>query len=502
MPDKKKSPQTSPMKASAIDLQAHPKQIERTAAHARERGITLPTFAQMRDPSLIPTKVKQELKQVGLWDFHPLNLYRITWKNEPKAKGGGFGGVNFLELPSNLTGVKARIVGLIGKWFPTGAHKVGATYGCLVPRLVTGQFDPKKHQAAWPSTGNYCRGGAYVSHLLGCASIAILPEGMSKERFQWLSKVAGEVIKTPGTESNVWEIFQKCKELQATRPGVMIFDQFEEHGNHLWHYAVTGPAMGEVFGQIARKGDRLAGVALTSGSAGTLGSGDYVKDHFPLAKVAVGEALECPTLLYAGFGAHRIEGIGDKHVPWVHNVRNTDLAVGIDDERPMRLVRLFNEPVGQEFLAKEGVNASLVEQLPLLGISGIANLLTSIKLAKYYELGEKDVVFTVFTDSMDLYRSRVQEMRSELGRYTERDAVGYFQRYLLGTSIEHTLELSHYDKRRVHNLKYFTWVEQMGKSAEELNQQWTDWPDYWDRIHRQADQIDKLIEAFNAQVQR
>ena len=261
-----------------IDLTKHEGKLKNTVQRARERGIVIPTFEQMKDPSLIPASAKEGLKSHGLWDLHPLNLYRITWKNEPVLQGGGFGGVNYIEFPPALTGVNARIIALVGKWFPTGAHKVGATFGCLVPRLVTGQFDPTFHKAVWPSTGNFCRGGAYNSALLGCDSIAILPEEMSKERFEWLSKVAGEVIATPGCESNVWEIFQKCKELEATRDNVMIFDQFEEFGNHLWHYDVTGRAMKEVL-DIELKGDRYAGVVLTSGSGGTMGCGDYLKEQ-------------------------------------------------------------------------------------------------------------------------------------------------------------------------------------------------------------------------------
>ena len=213
-----------------IDLTVHEDQLARTVKRAQERGIIVPTFAQMRDPSLIPASIVEKLSKIGLWDLHSLNLFRITWKNEPTPQGGGFGGINYLEFPPELTGVPARIIALVGKWFPTGAHKVGATFGCLVPRLVTGQFDPTFHKAVWPSTGNYCRGGAYDSHLLACESIAILPEEMSRERFEWLSNVAGEVIATPGCESNVWEIFQKCIELQATRDNVMIFNQFDSRG--------------------------------------------------------------------------------------------------------------------------------------------------------------------------------------------------------------------------------------------------------------------------------
>ena len=346
--------------------------------------------------------MKEELKDIGLWDVHPRNLFRITWHNEPKAKGGGFGGVNYLELPPSLTGVPARIVVLIGKWFPTGAHKVGAAFSCLVPRLVTGQFDPTTQKAVWPSTGNYCRGGAYDSALLACEFIAILPEGMSKERFEWLSKIAGETIKTPGSESNVKEIFDKCKELRASGQDLMIFNQFEEFGNYLWHYEVTGHAMEEVVRKVMRKNDHFRGMASATGSAGTIASGDYMKQVFPDSKIVASEALQCPTLLENGFGAHRIEGIGDKHVPWIHNTKNTDVVVAIDDNAVVNLSRLFNEERGRAYLVEKGVPESLVSQLDLLGFSGISNVLSCIKAAKYYEMGENDIMLTVLTDSMEL----------------------------------------------------------------------------------------------------
>ncbi len=229
-----------------IDLAIHAERRERAIKRVRERNIVIPTFAQMKNPQLIPAKYSGELAKIGLWDVAPRNLFRITWHNQPKSSGGGYGPVNFIEFPPSLTGVEARIIALVGKWFPTGAHKVGAAFGCLVPRLVTGQFDPTTQKAVWPSTGNYCRGGAYDSALLACNSIAILPEGMSKERFEWLSKIAGEVIATPGSESNVKEIFDKCWELRQSGQDLMIFNQFEEFGNYLWHYEVTGHAMEEV----------------------------------------------------------------------------------------------------------------------------------------------------------------------------------------------------------------------------------------------------------------
>jgi len=480
-----------------IDLTINKEQLERTVQRARERNIIVPTFAQQRNPELIPDQVKEGLKNIGLWDIVSPNLFRITWKNEPVAHGGGYGGVNYIELPKALTGVDARIITLVGKWFPTGSHKVGATFGCLVPRLVTGQFDPTYHKAVWPSTGNYCRGGAYDSTLLSCESVAILPEEMSRERFEWLQKVSGEIIATPGCESNVKEIFDKCWELKAERgDDIAIFNQFDEFGNHLWHYYVTGHAMQEVLEREMGPQDNYRGVALTTGSAGTIGCGDYLKELFPTSKVAASEALQCPTLLINGFGGHRIEGIGDKHVPWIHNLRNTDMIMAIDDDACMNLVRLFNEPAGHAYLIKQGVPEALVGRLDLLGISSIANVLSAIKLARWYELGERDIVLTVFTDSMELYQSRLQELREERGEYTEVDAAADYHRYLLGCTVDYVEELGYWDQRRVHNLKYYTWVEQQGKTYEEIQAQWYD-PDYWTGIHNQVEEIDALIEEFN-----
>jgi len=480
-----------------IDLSLHPARLERAVQRARERRITIPTYAQMKTPGLIPDSVRESLSGVGLWEVNPLNLFRISWKNESAPAGGGFGPVNSIEFPSALTGVPARIIALVGKWFPTGAHKVGAAFSCLVPRLVTGQFDPTTQKAVWPSTGNYCRGGAYDSALLACESIAILPEGMSQERFEWLAKIAGETIKTPGSESNVKEIFDKCWELRHSGQDLMIFNQFEEFGNYLWHYDVTGHAMAEVLDRELGPRGAFRGVALTTGSAGTIACGDYLKQLFPGSVIAASEALQCPTLLENGFGAHRIEGIGDKHVPFIHNVKNTDLITAIDDNAVVSLARLFNEPVGKNYLAMKGVPQYLISNTHLLGFSGIANLLSCIKVAKYYEMGEDDVLMTVLTDSMDLYGSRLIEMREESGEYTELDAAAHFARYLHGESTDNMLELRYPDRKRIHNLKYYTWVEQQGRTLEELNAQWHT-PGYWTAIQAMTEPIDDLITDFNA----
>jgi cysteine synthase len=482
-----------------IDLEVNEEQLKKTVESAKERNVIIPTMAQMKDPSKIPEEIKEKLKTTGLWDIDPVNLFRISWKNQPVKEGGLYNDLpNYIEIPSEITGVKARIFAMVGKYFPVGCHKVGASFACLVPRLVTGQFDPTYHEAVWPSTGNYCRGGAYNSALLGCKSIAILPENMSKERFDWLSKVAGEVIATPGCESNVKEIYDKTWELINARDNVVIFNQFGELGNHLWHYEVTGNAMNDVIKAEAGPKGKLAGVCLTSGSAGTLGSADFLKDQYPNAKIAVGEALQCPTLLNNGFGDHRIEGIGDKHIPWIHNVRNTDMVVAIDDNDALAMLRLFNEPNGQEYLKEQGISEELIEKLSYVGISGAANILSCIKFAKYYELTENDMVMTVLTDSAEMYGSRLEEMEQERGReYNGVDAAVDHNRSVLGLRTDSMEELTYQSKKRIHNLKYYTWIEQQKYDLDELNAQWYDYDNYWGKLHQMGPELDALIVKFN-----
>ena len=471
--------------------------LENTVNRCRERNIIIPTYEEMAHPEVIPQGIKDELREIGLWDLHSRNLFRITWKNEPVKSGGGYGEVNFLEIPSELSGVKARIVILIGKYFPTGSHKVGATFGPLVEKLVRGTFDPTRQKALWPSTGNYCRGGAYDSYLLGSPSIAVLPEGMSRERFEWLETIGAEIHATPGSESNVKEVYDKTFQLKRERPEeIVVLNQFEEFGNAVWHYVCTGQAIEEAYESEKDDDQRLAALFLTQGSAGTLGSADYLREKFPLIKVCAGEALQCPTLLYNGYGDHRIEGIGDKHVPWIHNLKNMDMVAGIDDECCMRIVRLFNEPAGIGFLKSREIPGESVEKLQLLGISSVANLVGAIKMAKYYEMDDKDMVFTVATDSMELYQSRLEELRKRQGDYTDRQAAVDFESCLMSITSDHMQELSYWDKKRMHNLKYFTWVEQLGKDVEELDRQWYD-DDYWTEKYQSHKEWDVLIEEFN-----
>jgi cysteine synthase len=479
---------------SKIISRLRPDVIQKTAERCHERGIRIPTFAQLRDPARIPASITSRLDGVGLSDVNPVNLFRITWKND--IASGVYGGVNYFEIPREITGVRARIIGLVGKYFPTGAHKVGAAFGCLVPRLVSGEFDPGRHRAVWPSTGNFCRGGAFDCALLGCTPVAILPEQMSRERFDWLREIGAEVIATPGCESNVKEIYDKCWELKKD-PLNVIFNQFEEFGNPIFHYNVTGPALEEVFRDLAMPGGEPAAFISATGSAGTIAAGDYLKKRFPACRTVASEALQCPTLFMNGFGAHRIEGIGDKHVPWVHNVMNTDAVAAIDDEDCMRVFRLFNDAEGGNYVGSLGIPADVRAMLPLLGISGIGNLLASIKTARYFELGPEKVVFTVFTDSSALYASRLKELTRERGAYTRTDAVRDLAGPLHHQGIDFFRELTYYERKAVHNLKYYTWVEQQGKTLEELNAQWD--PEYWRALFEdEVAGFDSLIESFNS----
>lgn len=471
--------------------------LENTIKRCRERDIIIPTYEEMAHPEKIPQKIKYELGNIGLWDLNSRNLFRLTWKNDPVETGGGFGNVNIIELPSSLTGVRARIILLIGKYFPTGSHKVGATFGPLVERLVQGRFDPTSQKALWPSTGNYCRGGAYDSHLLACPCIAVLPEGMSQERFEWLEKIGAEVYRTPGSESNVKEVYDKSFALQKERPEeVVVLNQFDEFGNAVWHYVCTGQAIEEAIEAEKEEDQNFSALFMTQGSAGTLGCADYLRKKYPRIKVCAGEALQCPTLLYNGHGAHRIEGIGDKHVPWIFNVKNMDAVAGIDDEVCMRLIRLFNEPDGREYLKRQGISDTIIDKLDLLGISSLANLVGTIKMVKYYEMNERDIIISVATDSMELYQSRILELRDELGEYTRAQAALDFEVGLRSVAIDHMLEMTYWDKKRIHNLKYFTWVEQLGKDVEELDRQWHD-ESYWEEKYLSYRKWDKLIRQFN-----
>ncbi len=472
----------------------------------REQNIVLPTFAQLRDPTTIPAAIREQLSGVDKDAPDARNLFRVHWFNEhaDDPSGPNHPGVvdvpNHIELPPELTGVEARIVLAFGNRFPMiRAHKVLAAYSCLVARLITGRFDPTVGRAIWPSTGNYARGGVAISRIMGCRGVAVLPEGMSRERFEWLDRWIehpGDVIRTHGTESNVKEIYDECNRL-AQDPTNVILNQFSEFSNHLGHYGVTGPALETVYRHVvAERPGRLTAFVSASGSAGTLGAGDYLKDHHQARIVAV-EALECPTLLYNGFGDHNIQGIGDKHVPLIHNVTNTDLVVGISDRSTDELDVLFNSPTGKRLLAERGVPDPVIESLVDFGYSSICNTLAAITAAKRWSLGPDDVLVTVATDGSELYNSERERVMSTHfpGGFDDEVAAEVFDRHLEDVSTEHILEMGPVERDRVFNLGYFTWVEQQGVSIPDFevrrDQAW------WDGLRPILGTWDEMIERFN-----
>jgi cysteine synthase len=478
-----------------------PAALENAVRRMREKRIALPTFAQLATPGLVPATIREALRGVGPDEPHPLNLFRVHWHNA----GNRVDQVDVPEhlvLPPELTGVEARIVVALGDRFPLiGAHKVLAAYGCLVPLLVSGRFDPTTQRAVWPSTGNYCRGGVAISRLLDCRGVAVLPEGMSRERFEWLERWVTDpedIVRTPGTESNVKEIYDRCKEL-AVDPRNVVLNQFSEFGNYLVHYLATGAALERVFESLRTREPALELRAFVSatGSAGTIAAGDHLKERLGSLIVA-GEALECPTLLHNGFGEHNIQGIGDKHVPLIHNVLNTDLVFAVSDRATDRLGVLFGTDVGRDHLRKRGVAEDVLDGLPSLGLSSLCNVLGAIKVAKYLGLGPDDVVATVATDGAGLYSS---EREIALGRYfpegfDEVAAAEVFGEHLLGTATDNLLEATRVDRERMFNLGYYTWVEQQGVSLEDFQARRD--PGFWAGLREAVPAWDDLVDEVNA----
>jgi cysteine synthase len=475
---------------------------DRAARWLGRLGVRLPTFAELGCPSTIPEAQVAALRSVDPDRADAANLFRVNWYND-WTRGGLAAQPCHLIFPSSLTGVRSPIVMALGCFFPMiGAHKVLAAYGCLIPRLVTGRFDPTCQRAVWPSTGNYCRGGIAISRILDCRGVAVLPQGMSKERFDWLrSWVARpeDIVRTPGSESNVKEIYDRCAEL-ARDPAHIVLNQFAEFGNYVAHYACTGPALAHLFEVLQQKRPnlRLTGFVAASGSAGTLAAGDYLKERYG-ARIVVVEASECPTLLRNGFGEHNIQGIGDKHVPYIHNVMNTEIVVGVSDRSTGSLDLLFNSDAGLGYLVdRRHIDPELLSRLKFVGLSGIANLVAAIKAAKRLELGEEDMIVTVATDSAALYGSERQKFLASHhpDGFDTVSAGEIFGQHLLGAVDNDVLELTHSERTRIFNLGYYTWVEQQGVSLEAFEKRREQ--SFWRELRQAAPAWDALIMEFNA----
>jgi cysteine synthase A len=477
---------------------------ERTVARFREGKIRLPTFAELARPTTIPSEVKATLSSVDPDAVHPANLFRVHWYNDDTRRETA-SVPRYAVLPSELTGVPARILVALGSRFPmVSAHKVLAAYGCLAPRLVTGQFDPTAHRAVWPSTGNYCRGGVAISRILGCHGVAVLPAGMSRERFAWLEKWClspDDIVRTPGTESNVKEIYDECARIDRD-PKNIIFNQFCEFGNYLIHLFATGSALDGIFEAERKKtpGLTLAAFVSATGSAGTLAAGDALKEKHGTRIVAV-EASECPTLLRNGYGEHNIQGIGDKHLPYIHNVMNTDLVVGVSDRATDSLFVLFNTDVGRSYLRdRHKIAEDTILELSSFGFSGICNVLAAIKTAKHLRLGPTDAVVTVATDGAAMYGTELQKGLAKhfAGGFDAVAAGETFGRYVMGLGTDDLIELGRLDRERIFNLGYFTWVEQQGVPLADFDARRSQ--SFWRDLRAHVSAWDLMIGEFNARV--
>ena len=480
------------------------KRRRRAVESLRAAQVTLPTWSELADPALIPATLESGLKSLGPDEPNGQNLWRVHWFNDADRRHRA-SVPGHVVLPETLTGVKAPIVVLMGRRFPLiGAHKVLAAYGCLVPRLVSGQFDPTHDRAVWPSTGNYCRGGVAISRILGCRGVAVLPAGMSRERFDWLQEWVSDpadIICTPGTESNVKEIYDKCAELARDKDNV-ILNQFSEFANYLIHYHCTGAAFDRVFSHLksANPEYRLAAFVSATGSAGTIAAGDYLKARNG-TKIAAVEAIECPTMLCNGYGEHNIQGIGDKHIPLIHNVMNTDLVVGVSDLVSDSLNLLFGGNVGRSYLVgRRKIDPLVVGAFDDIGISGLANIVAAIKVAKHLDFTVDDVVMTVATDSALLYASERQNFLARRYRdgFDEVSAGEIFSRHLEGVVDDHVLELTHLDRKRIFNLGYYTWVEQQGVAIDDFDRRRDQ--RFWRDLVAGIPMWDRLIDEFNAEI--
>ena len=455
-------------------------------AQETKKPIYGPTFAEMRDPSRLPATLRSRaLKAFAETPLDPINLFNLTWKDEN-------GRVRHVVLPDALTGVRAKIVVLLGRHFPTGSHKVGPGYSILVEKQLEG-LQPGSQTAVFPSTGNFGIGGAWVGPRMGYRSLVVLPEDMSKERFEKIRGYGAEIIATPGSESNVKEIYDKVNELAKDRKN-KILNQFAEFGNYRFHYAVTGEAALDLARDLQSRGvgnGQIAGFVSAMGSAGTIAAGDRIKQVFPGCAIVALEPIQCPTLYNVGFGAHRIEGIGDKHVTWIHNVHNTDFLMCIDDLACLEGLSVIQE--GTDWLASSGVGVGESEARSLrdsFGVSGVCNVLGAIKTAKVLGLGPKDVVVTIATDGFDRYPSVLEKLAKESGAVTRDAVLRRLTRFHHATS-DWVQEGSRSVRERWHNQKYFTWVEQQGKSVDELRA--LSDAAFWTGEQARVDEIDKKI---------
>ena len=349
-----------------------------------------PTYEEMLHPDKVDPKIRKAALAAKENELDPINLFNITWKNEKNK-------VNKIVLPKELTGVDCNIVVLLGKYFPSGSHKVGPAYSTLIEGCVDQTIVPGKHTILGPSTGNFGIGVSYICNLMKYDAIVIMPDNMSKERYERIKRYGAKLDLTPGTESDVILTLERTFELKKD-PNNRSLAQFELMPNYRFHRHVTGNSCIEAVKGIGN--GRIACFASAPGSAGTLAAGDQIKKAFPECKIAALEPYECSTLTDGGRGQHRIEGIGDKMCTLIHNVLNTDYVALIKDDDSVRGLKVLYD--GLDILLENGIDRQIAESMKeLFGVSGICNIIGAIKMAKYLKLGPEDNVVTIATDGFD-----------------------------------------------------------------------------------------------------
>jgi len=462
-----------------------------------------PTFEELLHPETIDPAILARADRARIEDpLDAINLFNINWRRPPAPDQPGAQAerpINAFVMPHALTGIDAEIVVLTAKDFPTGSHKVGPAYSVLIEHYVEGRIDPARHTLVFPSTGNYGIGGAWVGRRAGFDSMVILPEGMSRERFEMIERFGARYTKTYGSESNVKEIYDECNRLTREHPGkIVVLNQFAEMGNYRFHYHVTGNTALELEQQLREQlGARgIAAFCSAMGSAGTIAAGDRIKQAFPDCKIVGLEPVQCPTLYNNGYGSHEIQGIGDKHVTWIHHVTNMDGLACIDDMECLRALRVFTQPEGSAALVKRfGLSEAEAQAIAgIFGISGVCNLIGAIKTARHFGLGRRDLIVTIATDTVARYHSTMQWMAGQHGPLTEADCCATIEHVLHRQKTDWFKDGTPDNRRQWHNLKYYTWVEQQGKTVQELNAQLD--PEWWLAEQARVVEIDRRIRAL------
>ncbi len=440
-----------------------------------------PTYEEMLCPEKINPEVRERaLRALKENELDPINLFNITWKDENNK-------VRTVVLPKELTGVDANIVVMLGNGYPSGSHKVGPAYATLIEGCVDGEIVPGEHTILGPSTGNFGIGVAYICRLMGYRAIVIMPDNMSKERYERIRKYGAELDLTPGTESDVILTLQRTYQLKKN-PKNKPLAQFELLPNYRFHRYVTGNSAIEAVKDVGN--GRIACFISAPGSAGTLGAGDQIKKVFPEAKVVALEPYECSTLANGGRGQHRIEGIGDKMCTLIHNVLNTDFVALIYDDSCVQGLKVFQD--GTDVLVKMGVKREVAENLRnFFGISSICNIIGSIKMAKYLRLGPDDNVVTIATDGFDRYPSILKDLEQRVLEINDTVLERWARDIFLKADESEIYDFRRSEaKERLFRQKEQDWLP-FGYTKEYLDSMKD--PEFWEREYSLVEEYDKKI---------